>query len=244
MVPSPGHGPAVHSMPTGGRAVFFLSYMLAELRRRRGRTILTALGLGVGVALVVVVNAVSSGLDDAQQQVLAPLTGVGTDMSVTRPIVVSEDGQGAFGDLSEAEQDRLRQQRGNGPGLNLRDREPGSTFSEDTFRATSQLSFSTAQVAKIAAIDGVSGAAGVLTLTAAHVYGTVPDIDITQAPPTGPRGGGGQARGSLGNSSINVDSRSVTGIDQTEPTLAPVTPSQVVEGSYFSETGKPYQAIV
>ena len=112
--------------------MFFLSYMLAELRRRRGRTILTALGLGVGVALVVVVNAVSSGLDDAQQQVLAPLTGVGTDMSVTRPIEVTNDGQGAFGNLSPAEQNRLRQQRGNGPGLNLRDRKPGSTFSTDT----------------------------------------------------------------------------------------------------------------
>ena len=36
----------------------------------------------------------------------------------------------------------------------------------------------------------------------------------------------------------------MTGVDQTEPSLAPVTPSQVVEGSYFSETGKPYQAIV
>ena len=45
--------------------------MLAELRRRRARTILTALGLAVGVALVVTTNAVSSGLDDAQQKVLA-----------------------------------------------------------------------------------------------------------------------------------------------------------------------------
>ena len=226
--------------------MFFLSYMLAELRRRRGRTILTALGLGVGVALVVVVNAVSSGLDDAQQQVLAPLTGVGTDMSVTRPIEVTNDGQGAFGNLSPAEQNRLRQQRGNGPGLNLRDRKPGSTFSTDNFVATSQLSFSSAQVAKVAKIDGVAGAAGVLTLTAAHVYGTVPDIDITQAPGAGgPRGGGGgPATGALGNSSIHIDTRSVTGVDQTEPSLAPVTPSQVEKGSYFSETGKPYQAIV
>ena len=50
--------------------------------------------------------------------------------------------------------------------------------------ATSQLSFSSGQVAKVAKIDGVAAAAGVLTLTAAHLYGTVPKIDVTQAPPT------------------------------------------------------------
>ena len=67
----------------------YLNYMLSELRRRKGRTLLTALGLGVGVAVVITVSALSAGLDRAQAKVLAPLVGVGTDMSVTRPIVVS-----------------------------------------------------------------------------------------------------------------------------------------------------------
>src|SRR2546421_341751 len=74
--------------------VFYLSYIGAELRRRAGRTALTALGLGVGVGLVVTVTALSNGLDDAQQKVLKPLTGVGTDMSVTRPLRVSGSGSG------------------------------------------------------------------------------------------------------------------------------------------------------
>ena len=39
--------------------MFFVSYVFAELRHRRGRTILTALGLAVGVALVIAVNALS-----------------------------------------------------------------------------------------------------------------------------------------------------------------------------------------
>ena len=69
--------------------MFYLSYIVAELRRRAGRTALTALGLGIGVGLVVTVTALSKGLDDAQQKVLKPLTGVGTDMSVTRPLRVS-----------------------------------------------------------------------------------------------------------------------------------------------------------
>jgi uncharacterized membrane protein YdfJ with MMPL/SSD domain len=54
--------------------VFYLRYLSAELRRRKGRTILTALGLAVGVGTVAIVVALSKGLDDAQSKVLAPLT--------------------------------------------------------------------------------------------------------------------------------------------------------------------------
>jgi hypothetical protein len=43
--------------------MFYVTYLLAELRRRSGRTILTALGLGLGVALVVTVTSLSRGLD-------------------------------------------------------------------------------------------------------------------------------------------------------------------------------------
>jgi putative ABC transport system permease protein len=64
--------------------VFHLSYALHELRRRLGRTILTALGLALGVGLVIGIISVSQGLDEAQQKVLAPLGSVGTDILVTR----------------------------------------------------------------------------------------------------------------------------------------------------------------
>ena len=77
--------------------MFYLSYAFSELRRRKGRTFLTALGLGVGVGLVVTVSALSAGLDDAQQKVLKPLTGVGTDMAVTRPIKVGSETIGGVG---------------------------------------------------------------------------------------------------------------------------------------------------
>ena len=72
--------------------VFYASYIFSELRRRSGRTILTALGLALGVGLVVTVTALSSGLDRAQDEVLKPLTGVGTDMTVTRPISFDTSG--------------------------------------------------------------------------------------------------------------------------------------------------------
>ena len=64
--------------------MFQATYIRRELQRRAGRTILTALGLGLGVGLVIGIIGVSQGLDDAQRQVLAPLSSVGTDILVTR----------------------------------------------------------------------------------------------------------------------------------------------------------------
>lgn len=64
--------------------VFHLTYIASELRRRLARTVLTALGLALGVGLVIGIIGVSQGLDDAQNEVLAPLQSVGTDILVTR----------------------------------------------------------------------------------------------------------------------------------------------------------------
>src|SRR5436189_3660267 len=130
------------------RGVFYSTYLFSELRRRKGRTLLTALGLAVGVGLVVTVTALSKGLDNAQQKVLKPLTGVGTDMSVTRPIRVGNNGQtftpgagGPGGGLSQSERDALRRENGGGGRLNLRSAgKPGTHFSRDTFISRNQLS--------------------------------------------------------------------------------------------------------
>jgi len=133
--------------------MFFFSYMFSELRRRRARTILTALGLAVGVALVVAVNALSTGLDHAQAKVLEPLTGVGTDMSVTRPIKISQGSGNPFSNLSKAEQKQLQKEGGGGAGLNFRNLKAGSKINQDSFQA-SQLSFSESQVAKTTKLSG------------------------------------------------------------------------------------------
>jgi ABC-type antimicrobial peptide transport system permease subunit len=222
--------------------LFFLSYIASELRRRRARTILTALGLAVGVALVISVNALSNGLDHAQQKVLEPLTGVGTDMTVTRPIKLTQ-GSGPFGGLSQSQQKRLRSEGSGGGPLNFRNLKPGSHISQDSFQ-TSQLSFSETQVSKTESIAGVASAAGALTLNDVHVYGKVPNIQVNGGSNGAPTGGGNGAPG-FGNSSIHFDSRTVTGIDQTKFSLASVTPSQIVKGAYFSDgsAGKT-QAIV
>ena len=95
----------------------------------------------------------------------------------------------------------------------------------------------------MAKLDGVEAASGSLTLRANHISGTVPDIDITQGQGGGP-GAAPPAQGSFGDSSIEFDSRTVTGVDQSQPDIAPVTPSQITKGAYFSSTGAPRQAIV
>src|SRR2546423_260775 len=63
--------------------MFYVRYLRNELVRRRARTILTLLGLGLGVALVIAISSISSGLDRAQHKTLDPLAGIGTDLTVT-----------------------------------------------------------------------------------------------------------------------------------------------------------------
>ena len=65
-------------------AAFGLRYTANELRRRRGRAILTALGLAAGVGLLIGLIGVSQGLSTAQAKVLSPLSSVGADVLVTR----------------------------------------------------------------------------------------------------------------------------------------------------------------
>jgi ABC-type antimicrobial peptide transport system permease subunit len=199
--------------------VFYLRYIAAELRRRRGRTILTSLGLAVGVGLVVVVGALSRGLDDAQDKVLEPLTGVGTDLSVSRPIVVPDDddsgGSDPFGRLSAQEQRRLqRENREHNQQFNFAELgEPGERFSRDSFLST-ELSFPASEVAKVRRLDGVEDASASLSLNAVHVEGTVPE---SGAPPVGPgaHGPGGGAQGGF-----ELETLTVTGVDVRKPGLA------------------------
>jgi len=49
--------PINSTRPTKEKFLFYLNYMFSELRRRKGRTLLTALGLAVGVGLVVTIAA-------------------------------------------------------------------------------------------------------------------------------------------------------------------------------------------
>jgi putative ABC transport system permease protein len=206
--------------------MFYLTYMVAELRRRKGRTLLTALGLGVGVGLVVTVSALSTGLDRAQEKVLEPLTGVGTDMTVTRPLKVSSSG------LTAAERQQLEQENGSARLRLSQLGDPGEKFSRTDFVAASQLSFPASQVQRIAGLDGVLDTAGALTLNAISVHGTVPKRALQ------PGQGGGPPR------NLDFKSFSVTGVDQSKPGLAPVSPDRITSGAYLSSDPTSREAVL
>jgi putative ABC transport system permease protein len=220
--------------------MFYLQYLLAEIRRRRGRTALTALGLAVGIGLVVMVGALSAGLDDAQEEVLEPLTGVGTDLSVSRPIAVPDD-EGAAGAgnpfeaLSAGEQRRLQQEnREHNQTFNFGELgEPGDRFSEDSFLST-DLSFPASAVERITELDKAEDAAPSLTLNATHVEGVIPESGAT--PPLGAAAHGSGGGGFGGGGGFEFESLPVSGVDVRNPELAAVTPDQITRGRYLSDT--------
>jgi ABC-type antimicrobial peptide transport system permease subunit len=158
--------------------VFYVRYLRNELVRRRARTIVTLLGLGLGVALVVVISSLSSGLDKAQKKTLNPLAGIGTDLTVT--LQPQQDTGGGFGGPG-----------GGGPGGGNRDLvqanlsvvtdlsklgKAGTHFVHDFFLPGTQLTFKQTAASQIAAISGVGQVTQGLTLLAEHQEGVVPKI--------------------------------------------------------------------
>ena len=59
------------------------TYLRRELAGRKKQTMIVAIGLAIAIALVIVVNALSAGVRDAQTEALARVYGVGTDLTVT-----------------------------------------------------------------------------------------------------------------------------------------------------------------
>ena len=162
--------------------MFYLRYLRNELVRRRMRTIVTVIGLGLGVALVVAIASLSKGLDRAQHKTLDPLSGIGTDLTVTlQPQQQQDQGfGGGFGpggggggnrDLIRANQSVLTDLSKLG--------KPGAHFVHDFFLPGTQLTFQQSAAGQIASLDGVAKTTTGLTLLAEHQEGIVPKIVAT-----------------------------------------------------------------
>ena len=182
---------AIHRF--GVTFLFFLTYLHRELSRRLGRTIFTVLGFAVGVGLVVAIAALSSGLEDAQGEILSPLGSIGTDLSVTRPVVATTQdtqagqggGRGGFGlggggrgnsGLTPEDQAALLDENQSVITDLSQLGESGETFVHDYFLPADQLTFPEEDLAQVEQIDGVAQVAKGLTLLAVHQEGTVPEI--------------------------------------------------------------------
>jgi ABC-type antimicrobial peptide transport system permease subunit len=179
-----------------------LGYAANELRRRLGRTLLTAFGLAAGVGMVVGIIGVSQGLNDAQESVLQPLSSIGTDILVTRVVGSTQTTASATPTPTPSGRGGSRSGPGGffgvgptgGVGLNGDDvaalaqensnvvtdlsklGKPGTKFTRDFFLSATLLSFPQDAVAEVAKINGVAAATGALTQLANHQTGTVPAI--------------------------------------------------------------------
>jgi ABC-type antimicrobial peptide transport system permease subunit len=170
--------------------MFHLGYVARELRRRLGRTVLTALGLGLGIGLVLGIIGVAQGLDAAQDDVLRPLESIGTDILVTRVAEASApEGAGATaprqpgvffrgpnGALNQQDMQALLEENRNVVTDLASLGKPGERFTRDFFLSATLMSFPDQAVAAIAEVEGVTSAVGGLVQLAQHQTGTVPQI--------------------------------------------------------------------
>ena len=157
--------------------MFYLGYLRSELVRRKSRTILTVLGLAVGVSLVIAVSALSRGLDEAQAKALDPLSSIGTDLTVTlepqsQDARAAASAAAAFGgsgrEVIQANQSVITDLSKLG--------KPGEQFVHDFFLPGTQLTFPQSTAAQIAKVPGVASVSSGLVLAAVHQSGTVPKI--------------------------------------------------------------------
>ncbi|MGZ4405991.1 MAG: ABC transporter permease [Gaiellaceae bacterium] len=150
--------------------MFYLRYLRSELVGRRTRTILTLVGLALGVALVITITGLARGLDRAQKTALNPLSTIGTDLTVT--LSPQQDtggfGRGGGGEVVQANQSAVTDLSKLG--------KPGTQFVHDFFLPGTQLTFPQKQTAKIASLPGVASISNGLVLSAVHQEGVVPKI--------------------------------------------------------------------
>jgi putative ABC transport system permease protein len=206
-------------------------YLKRELGRRKKAALVIAMGLALGIALVITVNSVSAGMNQAQDKVLKSLYGLGTDMTVTKaqsaPKAGSSQGPSfKFGATSST----------------------SSSQSSDRVNTQGGQALASSLVTKVSSQKGVSSAVGALTLNVTKVDGSFTQGKAKSSTTSGssgssqqggPGGGGGtsstgapQVQG--GGANFNVNSYSVAGIDVTNQTLGPLSTSKITTGKTFT----------
>ncbi|MFJ6390615.1 ABC transporter permease [Streptomyces sp. NPDC091972] len=206
----------------------FFTYLRRELRRRRKAALVVASGLALGIALVIVVSSVSSGMGKAQDKVLQSLYGLGTDMTVTKA---------AQPQSGSSDRPRFR--------FDAQDNGSDAEQSSDRVMVQGFQTLSSSTVAKVGRQTGVSDAVGGLSLQVVKINGQFTRGQFQQngngggAGGFGRNGGGtGQPQGEVqgGGADFDVDNYSVFGTDVTKTTLGPLTSSKITSGRGFKST--------
>ncbi|MET9408451.1 ABC transporter permease [Streptomyces sp. NPDC002935] len=208
----------------------FFTYLRRELRRRRKAALVVASGLALGIALVIVVSSVSSGMEKAQGKVLQSLYGLGTDMTVTKAAAPA---------TSTSQRPRFN--------FDANDNDSDKEQSSDRVMVQGFQTLASSTVAKVDSQNGVADAVGGLSLQVIRVNGQFTRGQFQQDPNSGNqqggRGGGGaqpSPQGTVkgGGADFDVNNYSVYGTDVTKPALGPLTSSKITSGRTFktSET--------
>jgi ABC-type lipoprotein release transport system permease subunit len=198
----------------------FGTYLLRELVHRRKQTLIIAIGMALAIALVIIVNAVSAGVKDAQAAVLSSVYGVGTDITVSQTATAPDD-PGAGGPQF---------QFGSGDGQTT----DGSTALSQSMLmvARGSTTFDASALDAIQGVDSVSAATATLSLTNTTFNGEIPDFAQREqgaAPTDGAAPPSGGFDGS-GGSQFDVDSFTVEGIDLDADAVGPLTAVTVTDG--------------
>lgn len=197
----------------------FFTYLRRELRRRRKAALVVALGLALGIGLVITVDSVSSGMDQAQGKVLKSLYGLGTDMTVTK--------------AASAASATTR------PQFNFNANSSGSSQSSDRVLVQGFQTLASSTATEVGAQPHVAKAVGGLNLQVLKINGTFtqgqfqPGQGSGQGSGQGGPGGGqtpqGQVRG--GGAQFDANSYSVYGVDVSDLTLGPLSSSKITSGT-------------
>ncbi|MBK3580408.1 FtsX-like permease family protein [Streptomyces sp. MBT65] len=204
----------------------FFTYLRRELRRRRKAALVVASGLALGIALVIVVNSVSSGMGKAQDKVLQSLYGLGTDMTVTKAATPTASG---------SQQPRFQ--------FDANNNGDSKTQSSDRVMVQGFTTLASTTVTKVAGQKGVSDAVGGLSLNVVKVDGQFTRGQFQQNQGSGTGGGGGNRGGGTGapqgevtggGANFNINAYTVYGTDVTKPALGPLTSSKITSGRTFT----------
>ncbi len=188
----------------------FLTYLLRELRRRARQAILIALGLALGIGLVITVTAASSGVKNAQADVLHSLYGVGTDITVTQAPAA---GSGLFGGFGFGI-------RGSTRGRSA----AGTKINQNRVTTGRYAPISATWVTSVGHLHGVAAATGALTLNDVKISLTIGSYSGG----SGNVGGGGPPSGS--GKFKPPATFSVSGVDLSTGALGPLSSARLAAG--------------
>ncbi|MFF8428235.1 ABC transporter permease [Streptomyces sp. NPDC016566] len=210
-------------------------YLRRELSRRKKAALVIAMGLALGIALVITVNSVSAGMTQAQDKVLKSLYGLGTDMTVTKAQSAPKAGGSQ------------------GPDFKFDAKSSGKTSqSSDRVMTQGGQALKSSLVEKVAAQKGVASAVGALSLNVTKVDGSFTQGKAKSSTSSGssqqqggPGGGsGGQPQVQGGGADFNVNSYSVAGVDVTDQALGPLATMKVTSGKTFTSAQTDAKAAV